>query len=121
MAKKKDESEAIANQLGFAVKELNAVAERMRAAGYAELGESWSDLKVAKLRYQTNPVLVFGLGYDSAANDPTVQGTATMGRGVMVADAALSFYRGGDKRFALITCAVALILAFSILMSFIWG
>lgn len=40
---------------------------------------------------------------------------------VMVADAALSFYRGGDKRFALITCAVALILAFSILISFIWG
>ncbi|MGF7208972.1 hypothetical protein GGE65_003567 [Skermanella aerolata] len=39
MAKKKDESEAIANQLGFAVKELNAVAERMRAAGYAELGD----------------------------------------------------------------------------------
>jgi type IV pilus assembly protein PilY1 len=57
------------------------------SSGYAELGESWSDLKVAKLRYQTNPVLVFGLGYDSAANDPVVQGTATMGRGVMVADA----------------------------------
>ena len=40
---------------------------------------------------------------------------------VMVADAAISFYRGGDKRFALITCGVALILAFSILISFIWG
>jgi hypothetical protein len=39
MAKKKDESEAIGNQLNFAVKELNAVAERLRAAGYAELGD----------------------------------------------------------------------------------
>lgn len=55
--------------------------------GFAELGQSWSDMRVAKLRYQTNPVLIFGLGYDAAANDPTVQGTATMGRGVMVLDA----------------------------------
>ena len=56
-------------------------------AGFAELGQSWSDLRVAKLRYQTNPVLIFGLGYDAPANDPTVQGVATMGRGVMVLDA----------------------------------
>lgn len=55
--------------------------------GFAELGQSWSDMRVAKLRYQTNPVLIFGLGYDAAANDPTIQGTATMGRGVMVLDA----------------------------------
>ena len=55
--------------------------------GFAELGQSWSDIRVAKLRYQTNPVLVFGLGYDAAANDPTIQGIATMGRGVMVLDA----------------------------------
>ena len=56
--------------------------------GFAELGQSWSDMRVAKLRYQTNPVLIFGLGYDAAANDPTIQGIATMGRGVMVLDAA---------------------------------
>lgn len=55
--------------------------------GFAELGQSWSDMRVAKLRYQANPVLIFGLGYDAAANDPTIQGTATMGRGVMVLDA----------------------------------
>ncbi|MBC7620311.1 MAG: pilus assembly protein PilY [Candidatus Saccharibacteria bacterium] len=55
--------------------------------GFAELGQSWSDMRVAKLRYQTNPVLVFGLGYDAAANDPAVQRTATMGRGLMVLDA----------------------------------
>lgn len=57
------------------------------STGYQEMGDSWSDMKVAKLRYQTNPVLIFGLGYDAAANDPTLQATATMGRGVMVADA----------------------------------
>jgi type IV pilus assembly protein PilY1 len=55
--------------------------------GFAEMGETWSDIKVAKLRYQTNPVLIFGLGNDAAANDPIVQGPATMGRGVMVLDA----------------------------------
>ena len=55
--------------------------------GFTELGQSWSDMRVAKLRYQTNPVLIFGLGYDAPANDPTIQGIATMGRGVMVLDA----------------------------------
>ncbi len=55
--------------------------------GFAELGQSWSDMRIAKLRYQSNPVLIFGLGYDPAANDPTIQGVATMGRGVMVLDA----------------------------------
>ncbi|WP_332774569.1 pilus assembly protein [Polaromonas sp.] len=55
--------------------------------GFGELGQSWSDMRVAKLRYQANPVLIFGLGYDAGANDPTIQGAATMGRGVMVLDA----------------------------------
>lgn len=55
--------------------------------GFTEMGQSWSDIRVAKLRYQTNPVLVLGLGYDPVANDPTIQGVATMGRGVMVLDA----------------------------------
>ena len=55
--------------------------------GFAELGQTWSDMRVAKLRSQTAPVLIFGLGYDASANDPTVQATATMGRGVMIVDA----------------------------------
>lgn len=56
---------------------------------FAELGQSWSEPKVARVRLtgQTNPVLIFGLGYDAAANDPLTQGTATMGRGVMMVDA----------------------------------
>ncbi|MGN5478785.1 pilus assembly protein [Cupriavidus basilensis] len=54
---------------------------------FGELGETWSDLRVAKIRATTDPVLIFGLGYDPNANDPVVQKTATMGRGVMVLNA----------------------------------
>lgn len=57
-------------------------------AGFSELGDTWSDITVAKLKLQTDPVLIFGLGYDAAANDPTIQATATMGRGVMMLNAA---------------------------------
>lgn len=57
-------------------------------AGFSEMGQTWSDLKVAKIRYQANPVLIFGWGYDAGANDPATQGTATMGRGVAIVDAA---------------------------------
>lgn len=56
-------------------------------AGFGELGQTWSDLRVARIRASSNPVLIFGLGYDDAANDPVTQGTATKGRGVMVLDA----------------------------------
>jgi len=55
--------------------------------GFAELGQTWSDLRVAKIRASSDPVLIFGLGYDANANDPVTQQTATMGRGVMVLDA----------------------------------
>ena len=57
-------------------------------AGFSELGDSWSDMTVAKLKLQSGPVLIFGLGYDAAANDPSSQTPATMGRGVMVLNAA---------------------------------
>ncbi len=65
--------------------------------GFAELGQSWSEAKVVRLKLDNCPggadarglckVLVFGAGYDPAANDPDVQGTATMGRGIFVVDA----------------------------------
>ena len=64
---------------------------------FAELGQSWSEMKVVKLRLATCPggadsqgnckVLVFGAGYDAAANDVEPQGTATMGRGIFIVDA----------------------------------
>ena len=67
--------------------------------GFAELGQTWSEAKVVKVKInaancpggldsQANcKVLVFGAGYDAAANDPATQGTATMGRGIYVVDA----------------------------------
>ena len=65
--------------------------------GFEELGQSWSEAKVVKVRLASCPglggaggickVLVFGVGYDAAANDPETQGTATMGRGIFVVDA----------------------------------
>ena len=62
--------------------------------GYAELGQTWSEVQPITISAQTSPVVAFSLGYDAAANDPTDtsttssrQSTATMGRGVMVADA----------------------------------
>lgn len=64
---------------------------------FAELGQSWSEMKVAKIRLTTNcpatgapgicRVLIFGGGYDAAANDPVTQGTATMGRAIFIVDA----------------------------------
>lgn len=39
----------------------------------------------------------------------------------MLIDAAVTFFRRGDRRYAMITTAVALILSFSILISFLKG
>ncbi len=58
--------------------------------GYGELGQSWSEPKARKIRASANPVLIFGAGYDPAAEDldPVPSGlTNTMGRGIFVVDA----------------------------------
>ena len=57
------------------------------SGGYSELGQTWSEPKPVKIRATGNPVIIMGAGYDSVAEDATNQGTATMGRGVMVIDA----------------------------------
>ena len=55
---------------------------------YAEMGESWSTLQVAKINATSDPVVIFGAGYDNATEDvDPVTGTDTMGRGIFVADA----------------------------------
>ncbi|HWT16467.1 MAG TPA: PilC/PilY family type IV pilus protein, partial [Patescibacteria group bacterium] len=97
------------------------------AGGYAELGQSWSEVQPVKVAAQSNPAVVFALGYDDAANDPTAPGTAssrqsaaTMGRGVMVADAATgnpiwvatpnasyALSTGVHLQVATMTCAIA--------------
>ncbi len=63
-------------------------------AGFAEMGQTWSMPRPVKVRAFTNPVVIMGGGYDTAAEDgadsvgePTAQGTATMGRAIMVVDA----------------------------------
>lgn len=58
--------------------------------GFAELGETWSAPKVARLSAVSDPVLIFGAGYDASVDDqdPIPSGTLyTMGRGVFVVNA----------------------------------
>jgi type IV pilus assembly protein PilY1 len=51
------------------------------------LGQTWSEPRVARIRGNTNPVLVFGGGYDAAAEDAAPAGTTTMGNAIYVLDA----------------------------------
>jgi type IV pilus assembly protein PilY1 len=53
--------------------------------GMAELGQTWSEPRVARIKGRSEPVLIMGGGYDAAAEDSG--GVATMGRGVYVLDA----------------------------------
>jgi type IV pilus assembly protein PilY1 len=55
--------------------------------GFGELGMTWSEPRIAKVKGITNPVIIMGLGYDAAANDTTPATTASKGRGVIVIDA----------------------------------
>jgi len=57
-------------------------------AGYSELGETWSQPKVALVKGWTNPVLIFGAGNDpnEEDNDPPTAADA-MGRGIFIVDA----------------------------------
>ncbi len=57
--------------------------------GYGELGQTWSEPKVRKIRASANPVLIFGAGYDAAVEDldPIPTGTTnSIGRGIFVVD-----------------------------------
>lgn len=51
------------------------------------LGQTWSEARVARVRGNTNPVLVMGAGYDAAAEDAATPGATTMGNAVLVLDA----------------------------------
>ena len=55
--------------------------------GLGELGMTWSEPKIARIRAHANPVVIMGAGYDSNQdNDPTTV-PDTRGRGIMVLDA----------------------------------
>jgi len=54
--------------------------------GFSELGQTWSEPTVARVRGYVNPVLIFGAGYDPA-EDSEPPGTDSMGRGIFILDA----------------------------------
>ena len=73
------------------------------SSAFAELGQTWSEPKVTKIKGYPNYVLIISAGYDAAANDVAPQGTATMGRGVYVVDAisgAPLWYAGANNTVA---------------------
>ena len=61
--------------------------------GYGELGLTWSDARVARIRLMRGgvttavPVLIMGAGYDATAEDQSPAVSATQGRGVLLVDA----------------------------------
>jgi len=57
--------------------------------GFGELGQTWSEAKVAKINLGgvTTPVLIMGAGYDPSADDALPPGSASQGRGVFVLNA----------------------------------
>jgi type IV pilus assembly protein PilY1 len=55
-------------------------------SGFSELGQTWSQPRVAVVKGYTNPVLIFGAGYDpNEDSEPPI--ADTMGRGIFVLDA----------------------------------
>ena len=54
--------------------------------GFGELGQTWSQPKVAMVKGYATPVLIFGAGYDPA-EDSEPPAADTMGRGIFILDA----------------------------------
>lgn len=59
------------------------------SATFAALGDTWSTPQVAQIKGNTNPVLIFGAGYDAAQEDraPGALRDVTKGYGIYVVDA----------------------------------
>jgi Tfp pilus tip-associated adhesin PilY1 len=60
--------------------------KKTNTGDFAELGQTWSQPKVTLVKGYSNPVLIFGAGYDPAQDNqpPTAN---TMGRGIFIVDA----------------------------------
>jgi type IV pilus assembly protein PilY1 len=54
--------------------------------GFSELGQTWSQPKPARVTGYSNPVLIFGAGYDANEDSEPPTGD-TMGRGIFILDA----------------------------------
>ncbi|HEX4235898.1 MAG TPA: PilC/PilY family type IV pilus protein, partial [Caldimonas sp.] len=59
---------------------------RKTNADFSQLGQTWSEPRIARIRGNANPVLVFGGGYDATAEDASPAGTTTMGNAIFVLD-----------------------------------
>jgi type IV pilus assembly protein PilY1 len=59
---------------------------KQSSAEIAELGQTWSEARVIRLKGHSNPAIVMGAGYDPA-EDQTPHGDITMGDAVVVLDA----------------------------------
>lgn len=55
--------------------------------GFSSIGQTWSTPKIAKVKGNANPVVIFGGGYDNVAEDAEPAGTTTMGNAIYVLDA----------------------------------
>lgn len=53
----------------------------------SELGQTWSQPKVAKVAGYSNPVVIFGAGYDTNEDVDPPAAADTMGRGIFILDA----------------------------------
>lgn len=63
------------------------------AGEFGELGQTWSTPTVAKIAANTNPVLIFGAGFDAASEDVEPPPVAdTMGRAIYMVDAFTGAY-----------------------------
>ncbi len=60
---------------------------RFGTTRFADLGQTWSEPRLAMLKGHSNPVIVMGAGYDPAAEDVSPPATTTMGHAVLVIDA----------------------------------
>ena len=55
--------------------------------GFSELGQTWSTPRVASIKGNSNPVLIFGGGYDPNNEDSEPPTTDSMGRAIFIVDA----------------------------------
>ena len=53
-------------------------------SGFSELGQTWSSMRPAVIRASTDPVVIFGAGYDSDNEDPLPATANNKGRGIFV-------------------------------------
>jgi type IV pilus assembly protein PilY1 len=54
------------------------------SSNYGSIGQTWSMPRVSRVKGRTDPVLIMGGGYDAAAEDASMPGTTTIGRGVYI-------------------------------------